>query len=56
MYGTFNHRGLELDGAIGKGEICNSLKSENFSNGKEKRKGNCTFKRVLPNYSISCVH
>ena len=26
-----NHRGLKLDGAIGQGEICNSLKSENFS-------------------------
>ena len=25
------HRGLELDGAIGQGEICNSLKSEKFS-------------------------
>ena len=25
------HRGLKLDGAIGQGEICNSLKSENFS-------------------------
>ena len=30
-FGRFNHRGLELDGAIGQGEICNSLKSENFS-------------------------
>ena len=26
-----SHRGLKLDGAIGQGEICNSLKSENFS-------------------------
>ena len=25
------HRGLKLDGAIGQGEICNSLKSEIFS-------------------------
>ena len=25
------HRGLKLDGAIGQGEICNSLKIENFS-------------------------
>ena len=25
------NRGLKLDGAIGQGEICNSLKSENFS-------------------------
>ena len=25
------HRGLKLDGAIGQGVICNSLKSENFS-------------------------
>ena len=25
------HRGLKLDGAIGQGKICNSLKSENFS-------------------------
>ena len=25
------HRGQKLDGAIGQGEICNSLKSENFS-------------------------
>ena len=25
------HRGLKLDGAIGQGEIFNSLKSENFS-------------------------
>ena len=25
------HRGLKLDGAIGQGEICNSLKSEKFS-------------------------
>ena len=24
-------RGLKLDGAIGQGEICNSLKSEKFS-------------------------
>ena len=24
------HRGLKLDGAIGQGKICNSLKSENF--------------------------
>ena len=28
---TLRHRGLKLDGAIGQGEICNSLKSENFS-------------------------
>ena len=39
-----NHRGLKLDGAIGQGKNCNSLKSENFSNsflshiGKNKRK------------------
>ena len=26
-----SHRGLKLDGAIGQGKICNSLKSENFS-------------------------
>ena len=26
-----NHRGLKLDGAIGQGEICKSLKSEKFS-------------------------
>ena len=26
-----NHRGLKLDGAIGQGKICNSLKSEKFS-------------------------
>ena len=26
-----SHRGLKLDGAIGQGEICNSLKSEIFS-------------------------
>ena len=26
-----SHRGLKLDGAIGQGEICNSLKSEKFS-------------------------
>ena len=26
------HRGLKLDGAIGQGEICNSLKRENFQN------------------------
>ena len=25
-----DHRGLKLDGAIGQGEICNSLKSEIF--------------------------
>ena len=25
------HRGLKLDGAIDQGEICNSLKCENFS-------------------------
>ena len=25
------HRGLKLDGTIGQGEICNSLKSEKFS-------------------------
>ena len=25
------HKGLKLDGAIGQGEICNSLKSEKFS-------------------------
>jgi hypothetical protein len=25
-----SHRGLKLDGAIGQGEICNSIKSENF--------------------------
>ena len=39
-----SHRGLKLDGAIGQGEICNSLKSENFSKsflshiGKNKKK------------------
>ena len=27
-----SHRGLKLDGAIGQGEICNSLKSEIFQN------------------------
>ena len=26
-----SHRGLKLDGTIGQGEICNSLKSEKFS-------------------------
>ena len=26
-----DHRGLKLDGAIGQGEICNSLKSEKIS-------------------------
>ena len=26
-----SHRGLKLDGAMGQGEICDSLKSENFS-------------------------
>ena len=26
-----DHRGLKLDGAIGQGEICNTLKSEKFS-------------------------
>ena len=36
-YGTYLndcmliHRGQKLDGAIGQGEICNSLKSEDFS-------------------------
>ena len=30
-YPILIHRGLELDGAIGQGEICNSLKSEKFS-------------------------
>ena len=30
LYNTM-HRGLKLDGAIGQGEICNSLKIENFS-------------------------
>jgi len=31
-YGSvIRHRGLKLDGAIGQGEICNSLKSEIFS-------------------------
>ena len=30
MNGTV-HRGLKLDGAIGQGKICNSLKSEKFS-------------------------
>ena len=29
--GALSHRGLKLDGAIGQGEICNSLKIENFS-------------------------
>ena len=28
---NLNHRGLKLDGAIGQGEICNSLKREKFS-------------------------
>ena len=28
---TLIHRGLKLDGAIGQGKICNSLKTENFS-------------------------
>jgi len=28
---NLSHRGLKLDGAIGQGEICNSLKSEKFS-------------------------
>ena len=27
---SLKHRGLKLDGAIGQGEICNSLKRENF--------------------------
>ena len=27
---NLTHRGLKLDGAIGQGEICNSLKSEHF--------------------------
>ena len=31
LTGITRHRGLKLDGAIGQGEICNSLKSENFS-------------------------
>ena len=31
LISMFTHRGLKLDGAIGQGEICNSLKSENFS-------------------------
>ena len=31
LHNLTNHRGLKLDGAIGQGEICNSLKSENFS-------------------------
>ena len=26
-----SHRGLKLDGALGQGEICNSLKIEKFS-------------------------
>ena len=26
-----DHRGLKLDGAIGQGKICNSLKTEKFS-------------------------
>ena len=30
LLGQINHRGLKLDGAIGQGEICNYLKSENF--------------------------
>ena len=29
--GKLDHRGLKLDGAIGQGEICNSLKSKIFS-------------------------
>ena len=29
-YANLTHRGLKLDGAIGQGKICNSLKSENF--------------------------
>ena len=31
LVGYIRHRGLKLDGAIGQGEICNSLKSEQFS-------------------------
>ena len=31
ILGELTHRGLKLDGAIGQGEICNSLKIENFS-------------------------
>ena len=31
IWNVFSHRGLKIDGAIGQGEICNSLKSENFS-------------------------
>ena len=31
VFGQIIHRGLKLDGAIGQGEICNSLKSEFFS-------------------------
>ena len=30
-FGSIKHRGLKSDGATGQGEICNSLKSENFS-------------------------
>ena len=32
LRGTYvlTHRGLKLDGALGQGEICNSLKSEIF--------------------------
>ena len=29
--GWLMHRGLKLDGAIGQGKICNSLKIEKFS-------------------------
>ena len=28
---VINHRGLKLDGAIGQGKICNSLKTEEFA-------------------------
>ena len=31
IFSPAGHRGLKLDGAIGQGKICNSLKTENFS-------------------------
>ena len=32
---ALSHRGLKLDGAIGQGEICNTLKSGNFQKDQE---------------------
>ena len=37
--GELSHRGLKLDGAIGQGEIYNSLKSEKFSKSFQSRIG-----------------